>query len=209
VAILVYGIVNLFMKELLTFIVALALGFGAGYYMALPSVVSDNGDDADDVGDLMMEEVAFAVLDIEADIDDETTPSVEIAVNKDSADGYNVRVITENHVFAPENVGGEHSLGEGHAHIYIDGKMSGRVYGEWYHLGALEIGEHDVRVRLTTNDHMELAIDEDLIEDRETIRVEAMMEEGPGGEEADQDAENENGGSDEGVTDDAGGDSDE
>ena len=59
----------------------------------------------------------------------------------------------EGFIFTPENASGENVMGEGHAHIYVDGVKLGRVYSNWYHLGGLSSGTREVKVNLNTNDH--------------------------------------------------------
>lgn len=82
----------------------------------------------------------------------EPVPEVRIEALKDSKGGWNIRVQTEKFRFAPENAGKPDVPGEGHAHIFLDGKKVGRVYGDWYHT-TLPEGKHKVKVNLTTNDH--------------------------------------------------------
>ena len=48
-------------------------------------------------------------------------------------------------------------MGEGHAHIEIDGVKIARWYGSWGHIPWLPRGEHELRVSLNTNDHQEYA----------------------------------------------------
>ena len=98
--------------------------------------------------------------------------TLSIEVTSDTVSGFNVQLMTEGFTFAPENVGGEHVDGEGHAHIYVDGVKISRVYGEWYHLSGLSAGEHELRVTLNTNSHNDYAIDGEVLEDTTTIVVE-------------------------------------
>ncbi|NIP37224.1 MAG: hypothetical protein GWN18_19865, partial [Thermoplasmata archaeon] len=46
-----------------------------------------------------------------------------------------------------------------------------RIYGGWYHLGALEDGEHRVRVTLNANNHSDYAKDGVVIGDSVTVTV--------------------------------------
>ena len=91
-------------------------------------------------------------------------PILDIDVFEDSEDSWTLRIDTENFVFAPENVNSAHVSGEGHAHLYIDGKKIGRVYGPWLHLGDLGEGEREIRVTLNANSHEQLAVDGQAIE---------------------------------------------
>ena len=75
-------------------------------------------------------------------------PSVKVTVHKDPKAGWNLQVQTENFRFAPERASTAHVPGEGHAHLFIDGKKVTRLYGEWYHIPALAPGTHKITVWL-------------------------------------------------------------
>ena len=98
-------------------------------------------------------------------------PTVDLIVQEDPVSGWNAQILTTSFTFAPENVSTEDVPGEGHAHIYIDGVKINRVYSQWYHLGELEPGSYEISATLSTNDHKELTIDGQLIEDIETVNV--------------------------------------
>ncbi|MEM7116014.1 MAG: DoxX family membrane protein, partial [Chloroflexota bacterium] len=68
----------------------------------------------------------------------ENLPSLSLNVTNDGPSSYNLEVITEHFRFTPENTGQELVLGEGHAHLYINGQKEARLYAPWYHLGTLE-----------------------------------------------------------------------
>ena len=61
--------------------------------------------------------------------------------------------------FAKEHVDGAHVAGEGHAHLYIDGKKIGRIYTPHYELKPLAAGVHEIEIGLYTNNHMAYAAD--------------------------------------------------
>lgn len=98
-------------------------------------------------------------------------PTVDLVIHKDAKSGWNAQVLLNNFTFAPESVSSESVPGEGHAHIYIDGEKINRVYSEWYHLGELTPGAHEIAVRLSSNDHKELLAEGALIEDKESVIV--------------------------------------
>lgn len=85
-------------------------------------------------------------------------PRLDIRVTEDAADGWNLHIITTNFRFAPERVNAPHRPGEGHAHVYIDGRKVARLYGPWFHLGALPPGKATVAVTLNANDHSDLTL---------------------------------------------------
>lgn len=102
-------------------------------------------------------------------------PSLEIELIPDSGGGWNLNVVTKNFKFVPENAGLEHVYGEGHAHLYVDNKKAGRIYGSWSYLAALPIGEHKVRVTLNTNNHKIYLIDNKPVEKEVTLKVSKEM----------------------------------
>lgn len=103
----------------------------------------------------------------------EKAPSVSIDVRRDPMmpTHFNIRINTENFTLAPESVSGDHVMGEGHAHVFVDDVKISRSYGEWYHLPKLEPGNHTIKATLNTNDHREYAIDGKSIKAVETIHV--------------------------------------
>lgn len=80
-------------------------------------------------------------------------PSLQLEVSKDSMDGWNIHIVTQNFEFAPEKANQAAVPGEGHAHIYVDNYKFARVYGPWYHLKTLTPGEHEIKVTLNAHDH--------------------------------------------------------
>ena len=62
-------------------------------------------------------------------------------------------------------------LGEGHAHLYVDGKKRDRLYGPWYHLADLTPGRHTIEVTLNSNNHAEYLLEGEAISDQVTIEV--------------------------------------
>ena len=83
-------------------------------------------------------------------------PTVRLSVHKDPKAGWNLQVQVENFRFAPEHASTAHVPGEGHAHLFIDGKKVTRLYGEWYHIPALAPGTHKITVTLNANSHEDL-----------------------------------------------------
>lgn len=86
----------------------------------------------------------------------DTIPKLsDLQVTADKKSGWNVSFKTENFRFAPENASSAHIDGQGHAHIYVDGKKISRLYSKDYYLDAFAPGEHEIQVVLNTNDHRE------------------------------------------------------
>lgn len=71
---------------------------------------------------------------------------------RDEHGGWNLHLMTENFKFLPSSPDRLDILGEGHAHLYVDGKKIGRIYSDWYHL-TLPSGTHKVKVTINTNSH--------------------------------------------------------
>ncbi len=98
-------------------------------------------------------------------------PTIALVVHEDPMMGWNFLVETTNFTFSPENASREHALGEGHAHIYVDGVKLGRLYGNWFHLAKLEPGTRNVTVSLNGNNHAAYYYAGQPIEDNVTIEV--------------------------------------
>lgn len=83
-------------------------------------------------------------------------PSLSLTITPDTVSGYNLGLETTGFRFAPENSGGGHAAGEGHAHLYVNGKKIARIYGAHHHLGHLGQGQYEIGVTLNANDHRQL-----------------------------------------------------
>jgi len=92
-------------------------------------------------------------------------PSVDIKIIKDVSSGYNLQLITKNFKFTPEKVNTPPVMGEGHAHIYINGKKT-RLYSEWFHIDDEKLTQpiNQIRVTLNANDHSEYTVNSRPIE---------------------------------------------
>ena len=88
----------------------------------------------------------------------EQAPKIKIIAHKDASAGWNLELVTQNFQFAPRQVNASHQEGNGHAHLYVDGKKVARLYGNWYHLGDLSKGMHSLKVTLNSNDHGTYAV---------------------------------------------------
>lgn len=86
-------------------------------------------------------------------------PAVDLQLFPLAGGGYNLRVQTLNFTFTPQNIDTEPVPGEGHAHLYVDGVKIARLYGEWYHLGALPVDAEVLTVALYANDHSPFTVD--------------------------------------------------
>lgn len=161
---------------ILALMAGVALGGGTGYFIAqesgeTPSGHGHNSQNAaveshGDHGRATVVHDHSKLLDLPT-VD---APTVGLQVLADPASGWNLHVTTTNFKFSPRNASTEHVLGEGHAHIYIDGKKLGRLYGNWYHVPMLPEGVSEVRVGLFSNDHKRLSVSGQTVEDKVSVR---------------------------------------
>jgi len=91
------------------------------------------------------------------EIEQEASPKAVLEVKKDPTGGFNVHVVTTNFVWRPEMASMQHVPGEGHAHVYLDGRKIMRIYNEWFHLNtfqfATKAGEQLLSIEFVGNDH--------------------------------------------------------
>jgi hypothetical protein len=101
-------------------------------------------------------------------------PSVDLEVTEDPMmkGNYILEINTENFTFAPNSVSGEHVMGEGHAHVFVDEVKISRAFGPYYHLPRLKPGEHTIYVTLNTNEHEEYAVNGESVSDSVTVNFE-------------------------------------
>ncbi|NNE53915.1 MAG: hypothetical protein HKN30_16125 [Sulfitobacter sp.] len=161
-------------RSLPLFVLGLIFGGGLGFAIAASMGFTFDDHDhsnpahhgADVAGDhAMMHEAPLEVLAAEA-------PELSVTLTPDPMAGYNLQVTTRNFTFSPMNASGAHVAGEGHAHVYVNGRKVGRLYGEWMHLDALPKGDVEVAVTLNANDHRPLAVGGTPITASQTITVE-------------------------------------
>ena len=83
--------------------------------------------------------------------------TLKITATPDPVRGVNLHLTTTNFRFAPRSVDRHATLGEGHAHLFVDGEKVGRAYSDWVHL-MVAPGSHTITVVLSANDHSTLAV---------------------------------------------------
>jgi len=89
---------------------------------------------------------------------------VDLKVVKDPMSGWNIYLEVNNFHFAPQLASQAHRVGEGHAHLYINGNKIGRMYSNWYHIPEFLKDKNEVKVTLNSNDHQALTVGEKVIE---------------------------------------------
>jgi len=91
------------------------------------------------------------------EITQEAAPKTTLDVQKDPTGGFNVQVVTTNFVWRPEMASMQHVPGEGHAHVYLDGRKIMRIYNEWFHLNTFQFstrsGDQLLSIEFVGNDH--------------------------------------------------------
>ena len=152
-------------RSLALLLIGLLLGGGIGFFLAAANNVALDGHhhpEADRAGH-------GGTIDLPAGLD---APTLDFRVAKDAASGWNLHIVTTGFRFAPESVNAPHRPGEGHAHVYVDGKKVARIYGPRFHLGALPPGRVTLSVTLNANDHSALAVAGRPLTAEKTITVE-------------------------------------
>ncbi len=99
------------------------------------------------------------VIDVEAD----GAPTVELYAFPLPDGSFNLQLRTSNFTFTPQNIDKAPVLGEGHAHLYVDGVKIARLYGEWHHVPTLPPDSKLLTVSLYANNHQSFAVDGEII----------------------------------------------
>jgi len=138
----------------------IGLVFGAliGFLLTATYGTALGGDDhADDHGGTSQNAAhdmgAMEVIDLEPAV----APVVKAIIHPDPMGGWNLEVQTTNFRFSPENVSTQHIEGEGHAHVFVNGKKVARIYGPWMQLTGVQSGDV-ISVGLNANNHKALAV---------------------------------------------------
>lgn len=105
---------------------------------------------------LLIQAQAYSAISVH-EIAQEAAPKATLDIQKDPTGGFNVHVITTNFVWRPEMASMQHVPGEGHAHVYLDGRKIMRIYNEWFHLNTFQFstksGEQLLSIEFVGNDH--------------------------------------------------------
>jgi hypothetical protein len=91
------------------------------------------------------------------EIEQKLAPKATLEIEKDPTGGFNVQVVTTNFTWRPEMASMEHVPGEGHAHVFLDGRKIMRIYNQWFHLNTYQFstraGEQLLSIEFVGNDH--------------------------------------------------------
>jgi hypothetical protein len=111
------------------------------------------------------------------EISKEAAPVASLEIKKDPTGGFNVHVATTNFTWRPEMASMKYVPGEGHAHVFLDGRKIMRIYNEWFHLNtyqfATKAGEQLLSIEFVGNDHAPYTIQGSPIGDQKIVDVPA------------------------------------
>ena len=147
------------MRQLALLLIGLFFGGGIGFLIAASQGVTLDGHDhanpAHHAGkDHGAGHADHTPVDLPSGAD---APTLSAVLLKDAKSGWNLHIQTTNFRFTPEDVNGANVPGEGHAHVYVDGRKIARHYGPWLHIETLPEGA-TVIVELNANDHAPLSV---------------------------------------------------
>ncbi|MFS0554134.1 hypothetical protein [Brevibacillus sp. 179-C9.3 HS] len=75
-------------------------------------------------------------------------------------DDLQLKIAVTNFSFSLENMGKENKHGEGHVHLYLDGKKIAKVFESSYVMKDIPTGKHEVKVELAHNNHDSYGVSE-------------------------------------------------
>lgn len=116
-------------------------------------ILADSNPYRDTPMDMLMHDPSQVI-----NVEPEGAPTVELKVFPLPDGGFNLQLLTSNFTFTPQNIDKAPVLGEGHAHLYVDGVKIARLYGEWHHLPTLPPDSEVLTVSLYANNHQSFAV---------------------------------------------------
>ena len=137
---------------IIVMIISLILGVGGGYLIGANTTESTSTESSS------MKEMKTHSHSSSYEVSENEAPKVELVVSEDAKSGYNVKIIATDFTFTPESVNENNVLGEGHAHLYVDGEKVGRLYSPYYHYDGSFEGSKTFKVTLNANDHSEYTV---------------------------------------------------
>jgi hypothetical protein len=109
------------------------------------------------------------------EVSKEKAPTALLEIKKDPTGGFNVQVKTTNFIWRPEMASMKHVTGEGHAHVFLDGRKIMRIYNEWFHLNTFQFatrsGEQLLSVEFVGNDHAPYTVQGTPVGDTQIVDV--------------------------------------
>lgn len=153
-------------KLVISIIVALLVGIGGGY------VVSHQMNTAKEPNEVGTSQHEHMKMDGKEEMNHshemfmvkkDEAPTIALSVEEDAKSGWNVKIDTTKFIFTPDDVNGDNVVGEGHAHLYVDGEKVARLYGPYFHYDETFEGAKTFKVTLNANDHSEYVLDGEVI----------------------------------------------
>jgi hypothetical protein len=103
------------------------------------------------------------------DVPTATAPAITMTITKDASDGWNIFLDVENFTFDPTMESDPEATNTGHAHLYVDGTKTARLYSPYFHLADMTPGQHEIIVALSSNDHAYYTVQGNRIEARAMV----------------------------------------
>lgn len=79
-------------------------------------------------------------------------PGMEVIYSV-KGDDLQLKLTVSNFSFSLENMGKENKFGEGHVHLYLDGKKVAKIFEPQFTYKDIKAGSHEVVVELAHNNH--------------------------------------------------------
>ena len=134
-------------------LVIIVMGISIGMFFSQKSQETHASTHASYPNHMLMD---HGVIDVG---NDQKVPEIEqLTITKDSMSGWNLYISTKNFEFTPSKVGSTHIAGQGHAHLYINGKKAARIYSNWFHLPKLEYEINELEITLNSNAHTTMTL---------------------------------------------------
>ena len=141
------------LRVLAILVIGAAFGGGIGFVLGARNTPTEHASDGQSSDHSAHDH--SQVLHLPSGVD---APSLDISVIPDPESGWNLNLQTSNFTFAAENAGKAHIEGQGHGHLYVNGVKRARVYGDWFHIGSLPVGDNQISVTLNSNDHKSIVV---------------------------------------------------
>ena len=111
------------------------------------------------------------------EVSKDAAPTASLEIKKDPTGGFNVHVVTTNFIWRPDMASMKYVPGEGHAHVFLDGRKIMRIYNEWFHLNtyqfATKAGEQLLSIEFVGNDHAPYTVQGAPVGDTQIVDVPA------------------------------------
>ncbi|GAA4710083.1 hypothetical protein [Brevibacillus fulvus] len=86
------------------------------------------------------------------DVQAEQKPGMEVTYALHGKD-LHLQLTVTNFTFSLENMGKENKAGEGHVHLYMDGKKVAKIFDRQFVYKDIPAGHHEMVVELAKNNH--------------------------------------------------------